>query len=175
MAVQWLSVEHINDSAKYVVPPEVGKPDAWTQAGGTQRLLDVGVMAAPDDVRAALGLADGAQVVRRSRLILQNGEPMEVAISYWPAEWAAGTALAEPRRIKGGTMRLLADIGWRTQTWADEVDALSSDELEEPGVPAGVPVLAIYRTTRAESGTPFEYIVMYRWNRDRQRYAGEVG
>lgn len=175
MAVQWLSVEHINDSAKYVVPPEVGQPDAWTQAGGSQRLLDAGVIAAPDDVRTALGLPEGAEVVRRSRLILADGEPMEVAISYWPSDWAAGTALAEPRRIKGGTMRLLADMGHRTKSWADEVDAISSDEVEEPGIPDGVPVLAIYRTTLDEAGRPFEYIVMYRWNRDRQRYGGEVG
>jgi hypothetical protein len=37
-----------------------------------------------------------------------------------------------------------------------------------------VAVLAIYRTTWDEAGTPFEYIVMYRWNRERQHYGGEV-
>lgn len=167
-------MEHINESATYVVPPEIGNPDAWTQAGGSQRLLEVGIAAAPVDARAALQLPDGAETVRRSRLILRDGEAMEVAVSYWPANWAAGTALAEPRRIKGGTMRLLADLGWRTHSWTDEVDAFLSDEIDEPGVPAGVPVLAIFRTMLSESGTPFEYIVMYRWNRERQRYGGEV-
>jgi GntR family transcriptional regulator len=167
-------VERINESATYVVPPEIGNPDAWTQAGGSQRLLEVGVVVAAADVRAALKLPDGAGAVRRSRLILRDGEPMEVAVSYWSADWAAGTALAEPRRIKGGTMRLLADMGWRTRSWTDEVDVLLSDEIEEPGVPVGVPMLAIYRTMLSESRVPFEYIVMYRWNRERQRYSGEV-
>jgi GntR family transcriptional regulator len=167
-------VERINESATYVVPPEIGNPDAWTQAGGSQRLLEVGVVVAAADVCTALQLSDRTEVVRRSRLILSDGEPMEVAISYWSADWAAGTALAEPLRIKGGTMRLLADMGWRTRSWIDEVDVLLSDEIEEPGVPAGVPLLAIYRTMLSESGVPFEYIVMYRWNRERQRYSGEV-
>jgi GntR family transcriptional regulator len=167
-------VERKSDSVAYVVPPAPGEPDAWTKAGGGQKLLDVGVVAAPEDVLSALHLEQGAEVVRRARLILRDGEPMEVAVSYWPAEWAAGTGLAAARPVKGGTVRLLADLGWRTADWVDDVDAFMSDEVDEAGVPAGVPVLAIYRTMLDVHETPFEYIVMYRWNRERQRYTGKA-
>lgn len=167
-------MERKSDSVAYVVPPAPGESDAWTKAGGGQRLLDVGVAPAREDVLAALHLEPGAAAVRRARLILRDAEPMEVAISYWPAEWAAGTALAEVKPVKGGTVRLLADLGWRTEDWTDEVDALDSNEIDETTVPRGVPVLAIYRTMFDEHGTPFEYMVMYRWNRERQRYTGKA-
>ena len=125
-------------------------------------------------MREALQLADGAEVVRRSRLILLDGDPMEVATSYWPAEWAAGTPLAETKPVKGGTIRLLADMGWITAKSIEDVDAVLSDEANVPHAPARTALLAIYRTMLTADGVPFEHCAMHRWNRQRQRYVLEL-
>lgn len=159
----------------YITPPKPGESDAWTKAGGKQRLLSVEVVDADDDVRSALRLPERARVVRRSRLIIDAGEPMEVAVSHWPAEWAAGTALAEPRPVKGGTLRVLADMGRATATSIEENTAEIADDVNCPQAPRGAPLLAIRRTMLDADAQPIEYIVMHRWNGDPQRYVLKAG
>jgi GntR family transcriptional regulator len=159
-----------SSSVPYVTPPKPGESDAWTQAGGSSRLLGVEVVDAPDDVRTALELPEGARVVRRSRLILEGGEPMEVATSYWPAEWAEGTALAEPKAVKGGTLRVLADMGRVTATSVEDNTAVLADEHNCPEAPQGAALHVLTRTMIDAAGQPFEHIVMYRWNGEPQRY-----
>lgn len=165
-----------SSSAPYLTPPGPGSPDAWTQAGGGQKLLEVGVVEANEEVRAALGLEPGAQVVRRTRLILREGEPIEQATSYWPAAWAADTALAGERPVKGGTVRLLADLGWRVAQTIDDLDAAeTASAANAPMAPAGTPLLTIRRTAYDQAEVPFEYCVMHIWDGHRQRYVVEVG
>lgn len=154
----------------YLVPPKPGAPDAWTQAGGTQRLLGVGVVDASDDVRTALAMPEGARVVRRSRLIISEGEPMEVATSHWPADWAEGTALADPKPVKGGTVRLAADLGWVAAESREDLTAVLADGENVPEAPIGAALLEIKRVMVTADGVPFEYIVMHRWNGEPQRY-----
>lgn len=175
MAVQWYSVEWISSSVPYVAPPKPGEPDAWTKAGGAQRLLFVGVVEPPEDVLSALQLPAGARVVRRSRLIIEADEPMEVATSYWPAQWAEGTALAEPRGVKGGTVRLLADMGRVTATSVEDNTAEIADAVNCPQAPRGAPLLVIKRTMLDADDQPIEYIVMHRWNGEPQRYVLKAG
>lgn len=162
-------------SAPYVTPPKRGESDAWTQAGGTSRLLGVDVVDASDDVRAALALPEGARVVRRSRLIIDSEGPMEVATSYWPAAWAEGTALAEAKAVKGGTLRVLADMGYVTAKSIEDVTAEVADGANVPEAPVGAALLVIKRTMLDAVGRPFERIIMHRWNGDPQRYILEAG
>lgn len=163
------------DSVPYVVPPKPGEPDAWTQSGGSSRLLSVEVVDASDDVRSALALPEGARVVRRSRLILRGGEPMEVATSYWPAEWAEATPLAEPKAVKGGTVRVLADMGHVTATSVEDNTAVLADDHNCPEAPRGAALHVLTRTMIDTAGQPFEHIVMYRWNGQPQRYVLRAG
>lgn len=162
-------------SAPYVTPPKPGESDAWTQAGGSSRLLGVEVVDAPDDVRTALNLPDNARVVRRSRLIIDGDSPIEVATSYWPAEWAEGTALAEAKAVKGGTLRTLADLGRVTKTSIEDNTAELADDANCPEAPRGVALLVIRRTMLDADNQPIEYIVMYRWNGQPQRYVLKAG
>ena len=162
-------------SVPYFTPPEPGQPDPWTASGGSQRLLGVGVADAPPDVREALELPEDARVVRRSRLIIDADGPMEVATSYWPAEWAEGTALAEPRPVKGGTVRLAADLGWTAARVLEEATAVLSNDAGIPEAPADTALFVLKRIMVAASGVPFEFIVMHRWNGEPQRYVLEAG
>lgn len=162
-------------SVPYITAPNAGEPDAWTKSGGSQRLLGVDVVDASDEVRAALQLPASAQVVRRSRLIIDADGPMEVATSYWPAEWAAGTPLAGPRPVKGGTLRALLDLGYEAAISVEDVTAEVADGLNVPEAPVGVALLVIKRTMFNVAEQPFEHIAMYRWNGDPQRYVLRTG
>jgi GntR family transcriptional regulator len=138
-------------------------------------LLSVEVVDAAPEVRAALQLPSGARVVRRSRLIIDGVAPMEVATSYWPAEWAEGTALADAKPVKGGTVRLVADLGWTAAEALEEATAQLSDEADVEEAPAGVALFILKRILVDAAGVPFEYIVMHRWNGEPQRYVLKAG
>ena len=58
-----------------------------------------------------LGLDEDAPVVVRRRVFLLEGEPTALVDSYYPAEWASGTAIGEPARIRGGVYALIEDPG----------------------------------------------------------------
>jgi GntR family transcriptional regulator len=164
-------------SVPYLTPSAPGEPDAWTtqsKGRGSQRILSAGEQHATAEVAAALGLAEGATVVHRSRLILLDGVPIEIVNSHWPAEWAAGTALAELEPIKGGAVRLLADLGWKSGKSIDDLSAELADEMWAPTVEPGTPLLVIRRTLLTHDNAPFEHTVMASWDGHRQRYVLEA-
>ncbi|WP_438489540.1 UTRA domain-containing protein [Streptomyces sp. S186] len=146
-----------------------GKGDAWgreaAQQGrsGTQRILAAGEVRAPGSVTAALDLPQGEAVIARERLILLDGQPVEVAHSYWPKRVAAGTALAETGRIRGGAVTLLADLGYRPGTVTEVVQTRPAMEAEADVLQladAGEWVLTLTRTITTPGGEPYEVSVM---------------
>jgi DNA-binding GntR family transcriptional regulator len=160
-----VSARGIDDSSAYLTPPTGGGPDAWTQttaaAGqvGTNELLDVAEIAAPDAVAEALRLTVGEMVVVRRRLILIGGRPVELAVSHYPALIAAGTALAEPRKIRGGAPRVLLDLGYSAD-YADETLELESAATDAEAallkVDAGARIVRMFRVAFTAIGDPFE-------------------
>jgi DNA-binding GntR family transcriptional regulator len=160
-------------SVPYLKPPAAGEPDTWTHENkgrGGQRVLSTGEQHASPEVAESLGLEPGATVVHRSRLILLDEVPIEIVSSYWPADIAAGTALAELKPIQGGAVRLLADLGWTAATSIEDVSAELADEAWSPTVEPGTPLLVIRRTLRTHAEVPFEHTVMASWDGHRQRY-----
>lgn len=154
----------IDDAGAYIAPPANGEADAWTRSAaaagqvGTQQLLEVTEVSAPAAVVAALALPDMARVVVRRRLIILDGRPVELADSYYPESLAAGTVLAEARKIRGGAPKALADLG-RVAVYADEeVELDSTATADEAGlleVPAGTRVVRTLRVLVDEQG-PFD-------------------
>jgi GntR family transcriptional regulator len=139
-----------------------------------QRILSAGVIPPAPEVRDALQLLDDQDVVQRSSLILRDGEPIELMVSHWPASWAAGTALAEPRPVKGGTLRLVADLGWITATSVEDAGAVIATADNVPYAPAGSALFRIRRLLLTRADRPFEYTVMHSWDGHEQRYVLEV-
>ena len=115
---------------------------------GRSELLEVGEVVPPADVRAAMGLEADGKAMLRKQLLFLDGEPAELVSSYYPLDLAAGTALAEQRKIKGGTPRLLADMGYPPVRCVDEVMALQPlrEHAEALQMPARIPVLRTLRT-----------------------------
>ncbi|MFB9558665.1 UTRA domain-containing protein, partial [Streptomyces roseoviridis] len=134
---QWVS-----ESAPYIRPREGGSSNAWTEEAarrgrrGGQKTLSVTITVAPEEVRAALGLAQGEEVVVRRRLILLDDDPVELSDSYYPAAIAAGTRLADPRKIPGGAVGLLADLGFVGEDTVEHVraDIATSEQAELLGL-----------------------------------------
>lgn len=165
-------------SAAYLTPPAPGQPDAWTtetQGRGSQRVFEAGRTEATPEVAEALRLETGADVIHRARLMLVDGEPVEVVLSYYPGRLKGADALAEPRPVKGGAVRLLADLGWTAASVVEDVSVEAAvDDLGEQ-VPQGTPLLVTRRTVYTRADVPFEYTVMAAWDGRRQRYVLELG
>ena len=135
----------VSSSLPYLTPPGKGQPGAWQAeaAGrggkGTQRIVYAGEVTAPEDVAAALRPGAGEPAVSRHRLLSVDGEPVELVTSCYPPAVARGTALAEPRKIRGGTPALLrARRG-----------VLSDDERPVEAASARMLSPEVYRLTRS--------------------------
>jgi DNA-binding GntR family transcriptional regulator len=160
---QWVS-----ESAPYIRPRAGGSSNAWTEEAalrgrkGGQKTLSVATIPPPDEVRAALRLPHSEEVVVRRRLILLDNDPVELSDSYYPASIAASTRLADPRKIPGGAVRLLADLGFVGEDTVEHVRAnIATDEQAELlGLAPGSAVLQLVRINASSSGTPFEVSIM---------------
>lgn len=110
------------------------------------------------DIRERLRLAEGEQVVSRSRRYLADDRPIEVAVSYLPMAIADGTPIVEPNPGPGGIYSRLEDIGHTLDHFVEEVTARmpSADERQRLDLADGVPVLVVVRTAYDTDGLPVE-------------------
>ncbi|GGO08399.1 hypothetical protein GCM10010116_16980 [Microbispora rosea subsp. aerata] len=160
---KWASV-----STPYLQPRTAEQADAWAaeaaQHGrkGTHRLGEVSEQPAPPEVAERLGLTPGEQVIVRRRIVLLDDQPVELADSYYPVTIARGTRLAEPRKVPGGAVALLAELGYEPRHAEEDVHArpASEDERQALGLDRHDWVLVLTRTLRAENGEPVEISVM---------------
>ncbi|MER5550173.1 UTRA domain-containing protein [Streptomyces sp. NPDC002793] len=176
--------EPVSTSARYLTPPVSGAGDAWAAeaaAGGrrgTQEILGAGEVAAPGQVADLLGVEWGAPVVERRRIMYLDGEPCELTHTYYPVEIARGTALAVTSKIKGGAVRLLAELGHVGVTAREDVAARLPTESERRSLSLGAsePVLELARLTSAADGRPIQADVMVMASRGQGlRYEIRIG
>lgn len=163
MGDQWISKE----ANPYVVPQQ-STGDAWADEAaasgrrGTSELLHVGRVPMPTDVALGLGLPANGEAIVRRRLILADDRPYEIAASYYPPEIAEGTELGENRKIRGGAVRALADLGYEAATVRESITArLTTSSLERELLQLGStdPVIVQTRVTLDAHGVPYEFAV----------------
>lgn len=124
---------------------------------GRQEVLDVqdGVTA-PGHIADALGLDDGAPMVMRFVRMYADEAPVRLARSWFPAEWASGTALADKRKIRGGVAKLVEEL--RGRLAASDVDLEprnpSDDERDLLSLARGVSVVYTVTTFLNETEEP---------------------
>lgn len=127
-----------------------------------QRLLEVSTIGAPPEVAMHLGVEENTPVVVRRRLFLVEDQPVALCDSYYPADLAVGTAIAEPRLIRGGALAVIEDpAGPIRRTAARSVDELTSRiptraEIDQLRLSPGVPVVRVLRTIYDTQGAPLE-------------------
>jgi GntR family transcriptional regulator len=109
-----------------------------------------------------LNVDEGSPVVVRRRVFLLEGQPAALCDSYYPAGWASGTAIEQPRRLRGGVYALIEDPdGPIRRQIARSVDDLvarmpTHDEAVELRLPPGVPVVRVLRTVFDSDDLPVE-------------------
>jgi GntR family transcriptional regulator len=171
-------------SMPYLVPQGATEADAWTQEaaarGGTgrQRIVFAGETDPPAEVASLLGVESEGRAVVRRRVIYLDDRPVELTDSFYPLSIAGGTALAEPGKIKGGAVTLLASLGHVGRHVQEDVTArLPTDEEREIfSLGAHDPVLVMTRLIRDEHDRPIEVDVMTMPARGgRLRYELKVG
>ncbi|MEU9339077.1 GntR family transcriptional regulator [Streptomyces sp. NPDC048290] len=125
-------------------------------------LLDVTHVTPPADVRAALGIPEGEQVLCRSQILLIDGEPAELVKSYYPLDIAEGTDLMNRRRIKGGTPLLLTELGYPPRRSTDRVSARvpTQEQFRALRLPSSLPVLCTLRVVHSDGERPVEVTSM---------------
>lgn len=127
-----------------------------------QQIRSVATIEAPPEIAMRLKLDKGSAVVVRRRIFLLEGEPAALCDSYYPAEWASGTPIDQPDRIRGGVYALIEDRnGPIRRQIARSVDDLTArmpthDEAVELGLPPGVPVIRVLRTVLDAADAPVE-------------------
>ncbi len=124
-----------------------------------QQVLTVEQVPAPAEVAERLGVDEGAPVLVRRHLLLVDGEPAQLADSYFPADLAAGTPIAEQAGpIAGGVHAALAGLGYQLDHYREEWVARMPTPHETRGLrlPPGTPVLRLLRTLYAADGQALE-------------------
>lgn len=167
-------------SLPYVLPAAHGQSDAWTRETGgeqaTQELTEVAEVVPPKAVADALGLAASEKVVVRRRLMRRGGRPVELTDSYYPLSIAAGTGLADHRKIKGGAPTLLASLGHLPGRVAEDIEVRATTPAERAALELteDEPVLVLLRTTTSRAHVPMEVSLMTMREGARLRYEIEV-
>ncbi|MFI7700148.1 GntR family transcriptional regulator [Nonomuraea sp. NPDC049480] len=150
----------VRESRQFVVEATTYKSPG--PRGYSYELLDVGDVRPPNDVAAALAISDGDSVVMRHRLLLHDGEPVELSWSYYPLDIAAGSPLTSRKKIRGGAPRVLADLGFPERYFEDRISARqpTPNEVEGLDLPADVPVFRQFRVVYSDRQRPVEVSIL---------------
>lgn len=159
----WVSV-----STPYIRPHAADTKDAWAVEAaeqghaGTHVIREVAEVTPPADVAQALNLGPGETAVVRRRTMLLDGAPVELTDSYYPVAIARGTALSDSRKVRGGAVTLLAELGYLPQQASEDVCARVPTDDERQLLQLGDHdwVLDLRRVLKTSDGSPVEVSVM---------------
>lgn len=149
----------ISRSESFASPVSPGEKPAHGPSGR----VEVSEVVPPDDVAELLGIGVEDPVVRRNRFMIEGGQVVEIARSYFPKDIADGTPLASAGKLEGAVPTALKRLGYPPRSPAREwVDARMpmGDEARILQVPAGVPVFRILRLTKTDNDRPVEVLEM---------------
>jgi GntR family transcriptional regulator len=150
--------------ASFMAPSSPGQSYRWvTEAAkrsqrGANRIVLVGETIPPKRVREIFGLPEDGVAILRSRVGLLDDEPAELVDSYYPADLAVGTRLADRRKIPGGSPTLLAEMGYPPREQEDEISArpATTREYVHLELPADIPVIEVFRVVYSNDRRPIE-------------------
>jgi GntR family transcriptional regulator len=120
-------------------------------------LVSAGLAPASRRVAALLNVADGTEVIRRQRLILEDSDPSEIVTWWIPQALAAGTGIDGTDPIRGSIRSLLERAkGVRIDHIVEQITArkAASQEAGLLGIAPSDPILALYLSARDATGHP---------------------
>jgi GntR family transcriptional regulator len=112
----------------------------------------------PAEVADRLGISEDATVVVRSRRYLLDDRPVEMAVSYIPADLARGTPISDPNPGPGGIYARLEEQGHTLERFTEDVTARmpTPQEARLLNLSPGVPVFRLVRTAYDIEGRAVE-------------------
>lgn len=148
----------------YLTANSDGQRETWTSEGqrqgfdATQEITQVATVPAPAEIAERLGIPRDAPTVVRRRVLKADGLAVQLSDSYYPADLAAGTELAEPGKLRGYTLAALGRLGIEVDRFHDELQLRmpTPDEIRALRLGKGVPVVRLLPTTYAADGRPVE-------------------
>lgn len=114
---------------------------------------------ASEFVSDRLGLAAGTHVVRRENHYFADDEAVQIGVTYIPTPITQGTPLADSANFGPGSLyALFAEKGHDVMTIREEISARmpTHDEVQQLGLPGGVPIIDVVHTSIDQNGKPFE-------------------
>lgn len=154
--------------AAYKTPALQGEKYQWLteneKRGMTAKakLLDVGEVEPPAAVREAFSLPKGELALLRRQVLSLDGEPSELVEVYIPLALARGTKLMNNHLLRGGSGRVLEDLGYPTVRCEDRVSARlpTPEQYEALQMPTKLPVLRTFRITYSTDDRPIQVEIM---------------
>jgi GntR family transcriptional regulator len=139
-------------------------------------IVGAGPEPVPERIASAMGIAAGTEViVRRRDLYDDKDELQEIGASYLPADFAAGTYLAEPKVVPKALFRCVEEITGRRYAYALDhwiARPAAVEEAEAFGLPLGAYVVHIVHTATDENGDVLEVSESI-WPADRLAFIDE--
>ncbi len=114
---------------------------------------------APGRVARALDIQPQDTVWIRDRRYVVEETPVQLAISYFPADLVAGTRIVEPNPGPGGVYARLAELDYGPARFTEEIRARMPlpEEVQRLGLSPGTPVIVVGRTALTEAARPVEF------------------
>ncbi|MGH3698368.1 MAG: UTRA domain-containing protein [Pseudonocardiaceae bacterium] len=135
-------------------PGSLCPPTASRAVGGHRRELSSASQRGPPGLQRAGGPP--------ATVVPDGDQPVSLCDSYYPADMAVGTAIAERRLVQGGALAVIEDpAGPIRRMAARSVDELTSRmptraEIDQLRLSLGVPVVRVLRTIYDTQGAPLE-------------------
>ncbi|MGY0388182.1 GntR family transcriptional regulator [Nocardioides sp. WG-D5] len=119
-----------------------------------QEILELGITPAPSWVAEWFGIEPGAETFVRRRRTWVEGEPTQLADSYYLPEVVRGTLVTEENTGPGGSYARLEEAGHHIIHFREELEARqpTPEEAEEIQLPSGVPVIELHRIAFTTGG-----------------------
>ncbi|WP_281369116.1 UTRA domain-containing protein [Phytohabitans rumicis] len=121
-----------------------------------------GARACRGGVAKALRLRKGEDALVRRRVLYANGEPTQIADSYYPWSIVRGDkALMRPEVGKGGSYSRLAELGYGPVRFTEDVTVRVPDDAEQRALEleATQPVFEIWHVAYAADDVPVEVCI----------------
>ena len=129
--------------------------------GEVAEIVSAELVPAPQQVATALGVPEGAEVIRRERITRQDGDPVSSSVSWFAGDLAARVPeLLRRERVRQGTFTVVAErLGRNLASGREEVAASTAgdDDATRLDLAAGSPILLSRNWFQDQDGDVIEY------------------
>jgi GntR family transcriptional regulator len=134
----------------------------WSGGVGVAEYREITRVAAPAAVAKTLRLRKSEDALVRRRVLYANGEPTQIADSYYPWSIVKGDkALMREDVGKGGSYSRLAELGYDPIRFTEDISVRVPDDAEQRvlELEATQPVFEIWHVAYAADDVPVEVCI----------------